>query len=156
MPTENVLVRDCEVVNGHTVFGIGSEISGGVRNVMMKDCTADSVCRVFYLKTNRRRGGFLEDVVCENVRVREAKESVFEIGTDVLYEWADFPDYENRPTKICNITARNLFCADAGRRVKIVGDPASPVEGVNIDNVTAVQVKDLDKLEFCGPVKSQR
>ena len=155
-PTENVLVRDCEVVNGHTVFGIGSEISGGVRNVMMKDCTADSVCRVFYLKTNRRRGGFLEDVVCENVRVREAKESVFEIGTDVLYEWADFPDYENRPTKICNITARNLFCADAGRRVKIVGDPASPVEGVNIDNVTAVQVKDLDKLEFCGPVKSQR
>ena len=104
-PTENVFVRDCEIVNGHTLLGIGSEISGGVRNVLMKDCTAGSIYRVFFLKTNRRRGGFLEDIVCENVSVKRAEFSVFEIDTDVLYEWADFPDYENRTTRIRNITA---------------------------------------------------
>ena len=49
-----------EIVNAHTVLGVGSEISGGVRNVLMKDCTAGDVYRVFYLKTNRRRGGFLD------------------------------------------------------------------------------------------------
>ena len=76
--------------------------------------------------------------------MREAKASVFEIGTDVLYEWADFPDYENRPTKIRNITARNLSCESAGCRVKIVGDPASPVEGVRIDNVTSTRTRKPD------------
>ena len=146
-PTENVLIRDCEIVNAHTLLGVGSEISGGVRNVRMTDCRADSVHRIFYLKTNRRRGGFLEDIVCENVKVREAKVSVFEIATDVLYEWADFPDYENRVTKIRNVTARNLSCESAGWRVKVVGDPKCPVEGVLIDNVTAGRTKNRDMLK---------
>ena len=150
-PTENVFVRDCEIVNGHTLLGVGSEISGGVRNVLMKDCTADSVYRIFYLKTNRRRGGVLENIVCENVKVREAKASVFEIGTDVLYEWADFPDYENRTTKIRDITARNLSCEKAGWRVKVVGDPKCPVEGVKIENVTAAKTANPDVLENVEP-----
>ena len=146
-PTENVFVRDCEIVNGHTLLGIGSEISGGVRNVLMKDCTAGWVGRVFYLKTNRRRGGFLEDIVCENVSVKGAELSVFEIGTDVLYEWADFPDYENRATRIRNITARNISCGTAGRRVRISGDPKSPAEGICVENVTVGTVAEPDVLD---------
>ena len=136
-PTENVLVRDCEIRNAHTVLGIGSEMSGGVRNVRMKDCTAGDVNRVFYLKTNRRRGGFLEDITCENVTARSANASVFEIATDVLYEWADFPDYENRTTRIYGITARNITVGAAKDIVKLHGDPSLPPEKILWYNVVA-------------------
>ena len=139
-PTENVLIRDCEVVAGHTVLGIGSEISGGVRNVLMKDCTAGDVFRVFYLKTNRRRGGFLKDIACENVTARSARASVFEIATDILYEWASFPDYENRTTAISDIKARNLRVGVTKDLVKLVGDPAMPPERISWSGVSASSV----------------
>ena len=107
-PTENVLVRNCTIKNAHTVLGVGSEISGGVRNVRMENCRAETPYRVFYLKTNRRRGGFLENISCENVTCKSVRESVFEIATDVLYEWAKFPDYETAITRISNISAKNI------------------------------------------------
>ncbi len=40
-PSENIVVRDCDILNGHTVLGIGSEISGGVRNIYMTRCKAE-------------------------------------------------------------------------------------------------------------------
>ena len=136
-PTENVFVRDCEIRNAHTVLGIGSEISGGVRNVLMKDCTVGNVYRVFYLKTNRRRGGKLENIACENVSARSAKYSLFEIATDILYEWADFPDYENRTTQISNIHASRIFAESALHDVKIMGDSSFPPSGVRWRDVNA-------------------
>jgi len=139
-PTENVFVRDCTIVDAHTVLGVGSEISGGVRNVLMKDCTAGSVYRVFYLKTNRRRGGFLENIACENVTVDKAAFSMFEIATDILYEWADFPDYENRTTRISDIRAENLSAKEAKRVISLAGDASLPPERIRWRNVSAAKV----------------
>ena len=74
----------------------------------MENCRAETPYRVFYLKTNRRRGGVLENIACEDIAVKSAKVSLFEIATDILYEWADFPDYENRTTRISNIRASRI------------------------------------------------
>jgi lysophospholipase L1-like esterase len=139
-PTENVFVRDCEIVNAHTVLGIGSEISGGVRSVLMKDCTARSVYRVFFLKTNRRRGGVLENIACENVTAEKAIASVFEIDTDVLYEWAKFPDYENRTTRITNIRAENICVQSARDLVKLRGAAELPPEKIRWRNLSAGKI----------------
>ena len=106
----------------------------------MKDCTAGDVYRVFYIKTNRRRGGFLKDITCENVKARSARLSVFEIATDVLYEWADFPDYENRTTKISDIKARNIEVGVTKDLIRLVGDPAMPPERVSWRDVSASSV----------------
>lgn len=47
-PTENIVIRNCDIVEGHTLLGIGSEISGGIRNVYMHDCKVpQSVRRLF-------------------------------------------------------------------------------------------------------------
>ena len=139
-PTENVLVRNCEIRNAHTVLGIGSEISGGVRNVKMKDCTAGDIARVFFLKTNRRRGAFMESISCENVKARRARRSVFEIDTDVLYEWADFPDYENRKTRISHIRAENISVGEAMDVVRICADKDAQPQDVRWRNITAERV----------------
>lgn len=51
-PCENIVIRNCQILKGHTLLGIGSEISGGIRNIYMHDCTApNSVMRLFLLKT---------------------------------------------------------------------------------------------------------
>ena len=139
-PTENVFVRDCEIVNAHTVLGIGSEISGGVRSVLMKDCTAGAVYRVFYLKTNRRRGGTLEDIVCRNLKVEKATASVFEIDADILYEWAKFPDYENRTTRIKDILAEDIRAGSVRDLVRLRGDASLPPENIRWRNLRADRI----------------
>ena len=136
-PTENVLVRNCTIKNAHTVLGVGSEISGGVRNVRMENCRAETPYRVFYLKTNRRRGGFLENISCENVTCKSVRESVFEIATDVLYEWAKFPDYETAITRISNISAKNIRVGRTKDVVVLTGDPRLPPRDIRVDDVVA-------------------
>ena len=139
-PTENVLVRNCYIKDAHTVLGIGSEISGGVRNVRMENCRAETPNRVFYLKTNHRRGGFLEDISCENVVCRKVRNSVFEIATDVLYEWAKFPDYETKLTKIANITAKNITAGTTKDLILLNGDARMLPEKIKAFGLKADQI----------------
>lgn len=143
-PSENIEVRACDVVDGHVLLGIGSEMSGGVRNVYMHDCTMKGdVKNVFYLKTNERRGGFIENIRMEDCQVAGTAQTraVFAIATDVVYQWAKFPTYEVRPTVIRNISARNVSCGEADYLVKIVGDARQPVDGVTLENVTCAKVR---------------
>ena len=132
-PTENVRVRKCEVVNGHGLLVVGSEISGGVRNVMVEDCSCGKVYRVFYVKTNRRRGGTIENVCMRNCKAKEADFAAVCLETDVLYEWAKFPTYEEKLTTIRNLQVDNVTCEKAKYAVYLKGDRDRPVEGVRVN-----------------------
>ncbi len=135
-PTQDVVVRRCEIVQGHCLLGIGSEMAGGVRRVYMHDChSSQAVYRLFYLKTNHRRGGFIEDITLDNVSAARMKR-VFEIDTDVLYQWRDIvPTFETAITRIRNISIRNINCREAEAVFEIRGDQRDPIQGVNIENV---------------------
>ena len=136
MPTQDIVVRNCEIVQGHCLLGIGSEMSGGVRRIYMHDCnSSDQVYRLFYIKTNHRRGGFIEDVTVENVSATKMLR-VFEIDTDVLYQWRDIvPTFETKITHIGNITIRNARAAEADAIYELSGDNRDPIDGVTIENV---------------------
>ena len=139
-------MRDCHIENAHTLLGIGSEISGGVRNIRLQDCTGGDIHRVIFIKTNRRRGATIEDIHVDGVTVGKSKVAVFAIETDVLYEWAKFPTYEERLTRIGNVEVRNVYCSETGRRIKIEGDKDLPVDGIRVSNVVAGKAKDPDKV----------
>src|SRR5689334_18283392 len=63
--------------------------------------------RLLYIKTNRRRGGFVENITMENVEATSTKFGVLGIETDVLYQWRTLvPTYEERLTPIRGITVR--------------------------------------------------
>ncbi len=113
-PSENIVVRDCDILNGHTLLGIGSEISGGVRNIYMTRCKApQNVHRLFFLKTNHRRGGFIENIYLEDIEAGDMLRT-FEVDTDVLYQWKDLvPTYETRITRIDGIHVKNIHCQSA-------------------------------------------
>lgn len=145
VPTENVEIRDCHMSRAHSFFCCGSEISGGVRNVYFHDCSVGTAGELCYIKTNRRRGAFVENIRCENIRADSCINAVA-IGTDVLYEWAKFPDYEIRTTRIGGLSFKNIHCKSAERRIDVVGDAKLPIDGLVLENVRADTVRTGDRL----------
>ena len=140
-PTENVVVSNCTFKFAHTLMGVGSELSGGVRNVYIGDCRIRNSYNLLYVKTNRRRGGVVENITVENIDTDSVKTAVFGVATDVLYQWAKFPDYERRYTKIRNLNVRNVHARCADWAVKVDGDAHEPVEGIRLEDVTVDAVR---------------
>lgn len=140
-PTENIVVRNCHVVRGHCLLGIGSEMSGGVRNVLMENCAAsDTVFRMMYLKTNHRRGGFIDHIYMKHCQGTSAGR-MFEIDTDVLYQWKDLvPTYETRLTRINDIYMEDCQVDRCDAICEINGDPCMPIGTIGLKNLKAGSV----------------
>ena len=154
-PTENVVVRNCRLRNATALVAVGSELSGGVRNVWVHGCTVGTVARLFYVKTNHRRGGFVDNVTVEGVKV-DSTVKLMAVETDVLYQWKAFPDYETRLTKISNLTLADVDCAGARQGVEIAGDPKAPVDGVTFRNVRIGTLQQfLSKIDNAANVRSE-
>jgi len=145
-PCENIVVRNCSILKGHTLLGIGSEMSGGVRNVYMHHCAApNNVYRFFFLKTNHRRGGFIENIYMENVQ-SGSTQRLLEIDTDVLYQWRDLvPTYETRLTRIENIVLRNATCDSTDAVYELKGDARLPIRRVEISGIKVGKVSQFVK-----------
>lgn len=155
-PTENVVVRNCTVVKGHCFLGVGSEMSGGVRNIYMENCEAtDSVFRMMYLKTNHRRGGFIHHVYMKNCKGTCAGR-MFEIDTDVLYQWKDLvPTYETRITSIHDIYMEDCSIERTDAIYEVKGDARNPIRDIYLKNLRIGLVhKFLNKSSNAFNIKS--
>jgi polygalacturonase len=140
-PTENVIVRNCRVGHAAGLVCFGSETAGGIRNVRIYDCRADSGCgEVVRLKTRVGRGGFVEDVLYENIHADGIRQvfnfNMDAFGTTWLPEQFREPAPSAKATPIFrNITVRNLTaknCATAGH---LVGLAQSPLRDITLENV---------------------
>ena len=140
-PCENIVIRHCDILKGHTLLGIGSEMSAGVRNIYMHHCTAaDSVFRVFYAKTNHRRGGFIENIWMKNIKAGKMQR-VLEVDTDVLYQWRDLvPTYKDSITRIQGLYIDSIECERTEAIYDLKGDARLPIQEVSIKNVTVGEV----------------
>ncbi len=145
VPTENVVIRHCTVVEGHQLVAIGSELSAGIRNVYIHDCRFENpkyrLQNVLFIKTNIRRGGFVENIHMENIEAGPVRFSVLGIETDVMYQWKTLvPTYEERLTKISGVHLKNVKVAETGSEpFRILGDKREPVKDVMLDTITIGQ-----------------
>lgn len=144
--TENIVIRNCTMVRGHQLVAIGSELSGGVRNVYLHDCdfTNNKKYKPFnivFIKTNHRRGGFVENIYVENISAEATRDGVLGIDTDVLYQWRDLvPTYEERLTPIRNIRVSNVTVEETSTPFKIQGDERLPIKEIYLENITINKV----------------
>lgn len=145
-PSENIVVRNCTVLQGHVLLGIGSEMSGGVRNVYMHDCEVrDSVFRLFFVKTNHRRGGFVENIWMKRVKA-EAMQRVMEVDMDVLYQWRDLvPTYRDSITRIRGLYMEDVTCKRTQAIYDLKGDARRPIREIELKNITVGEVTDFVK-----------
>ena len=120
MPSKNIIIRRCEMKNGHGGVVVGSEISGGCQNVFAHDCVVDSpeLERVLRIKTNSCRGGIIENINMRNIKVGVCKESVLKINLD--YEPKEVCCRGNFPT-VRNIYMENVTSEQSKYGVQIIG-----------------------------------
>lgn len=109
VPCQNVIVRNCRMEDGHGGIVVGSEISGGFRNLFVENCQMDSpnLDRVVRIKTNTCRGGVVENVYVRNVEVGECREAVLKINLN--YESREQAERGHVPT-VRNVFLENVNC----------------------------------------------
>ena len=107
-PIENVIIRDCDMNDGHGGVTIGSEISGGARNIFAEKCRMDSprLDRALRFKNNAARGGVIERVAMRDVTVGEVAEAV--VAADFFYEEGKNGAFKPvlRDVDVRNVTSR--------------------------------------------------
>ena len=133
VPTENVVIQNCKMKEGHGGVVIGSEISGGVRNVFVEDCIMDSpnLDRALRFKTNSVRGGVLENFFARKIKVGQVAEAVIKV--DFYYEEGDAGSFT--PT-LRNIFVNDLSCEKGQFAIWIRAYERSPVENIHLKNCT--------------------
>jgi unsaturated rhamnogalacturonyl hydrolase len=133
VPTENVIIRRCTMKDGHGGVTIGSEISGGCRNVFVEDCTMDSpnLDRAIRFKSNAVRGGVVENIFVRNVKVGTVGDAVLQI--DFLYE--EGAKGEHKPV-VRNLVIERMQVANAPRVLDVRGFPGSEISGVRLHDST--------------------
>ena len=141
---ENIVIRDCTMKDGHGGVVIGSEISGGARNIFAERCQMDSprLDRVLRLKTNSVRGGVIENVYMRDVTVGQVAEAVVTI--DFFYEEGDAGKY---PPTVRNIEVRKVTSKKSQYAFLLRGYPHAPITGVRVVNCRFDGVEKADVLE---------
>lgn len=132
-PTENVIVRNCTMRDGHGGITIGSEISGGVRNVFAENNRLDSpdLWTALRVKNNASRGGRLENFYFRNTTVGQVSRAVVEI--DFNYE--EGARGEHTPV-VRNYVVENLTCERGSRAVDLQGLDDAPIYDVVMRDCT--------------------
>ena len=152
IPSENIVVENCEMKDGHGGVVMGSEISAGVRNVYVRNCKMDSpeLERAIRIKTNTLRGGFVENVFVKNIQVGQVKEAVLKINT--YYGIYGSQEGEFIPT-IKNIHLEDVQVENGGKfGILIKGRAENLVKNVTLTNVHIKGAKTPLSIENSEPV----
>ncbi|WP_321335125.1 glycoside hydrolase family 28 protein [uncultured Bacteroides sp.] len=134
IPSENIIVKGCEMKDGHGGVVIGSEISGGYRNLFVENCKMDSpeLERVIRIKTNSCRGGTIENVFVRNITVGQCREAVLRIN--LQYENREKCNRGFAPT-VRNVHLQNITCQKSQLGVLIIGlDNPDYVSNISVEN----------------------
>lgn len=134
IPSENIIVRNCRMKNGHGGVVIGSEISGGYRNLFVENCEMDSpeLERVIRIKTNNCRGGLVENIFARNITVGQCKEAILKIN--LVYEPGEVCKRDFPPV-VRNVYLENITCKKSryGVMITALEDDAN-VYNINVTN----------------------
>lgn len=131
-PTEDVTIRRCTVAHAHGGVVIGSETSGGIRRVHFEDCTFDGTDNGFRLKTMRGRGGVVEDVQAENIRIRNVDNAVL-----ITMQYAKTPaePVSERTPRVRDVHLKNITVRGAKHAGLVLGLEEMPVEDVTLTDL---------------------
>lgn len=136
-PSENIVIRGCTMRDGHGGVVLGSEMSGGIRNVFAEDCLMDSpnLERAIRLKSNSMRGGYLENLFVRNIQVGEVSDAVVRIN--LMYD----KDRGQHFPRVSNIHIENVTSEKSKYPLYFVGTKQQPIQNVLIENCTFKNAK---------------
>ncbi|MGG4035979.1 glycoside hydrolase family 28 protein [Paenibacillus cisolokensis] len=180
-PCEHIAIRGCVVYHGHGGFVVGSEMSGGVRDVAVDNCTFIGTDTGLRFKSARGRGGVVERIRVRNIRMTAiAKEAI----TFSLYYGHGGPDQpETAPISeetpvFRDIAFEHIRCVGAHQAIYMKGLPEMPFsnirfrhvhmtakKGISLERVQDAELSDIRivcredppfALRDCGDIRIER
>lgn len=149
-PTENVIIDNCKVFQGHGGFVVGSEMSGGVRNISVSNCQFLGTDVGLRFKSRRGRGGIVENIYVNNINMfdiatesflfdlyyggKSASEAL-EDGDETPTDNTTYTVDETTPV-FRNIYVKNLTSRNARRAMYFNGLPEMNITNINVENTT--------------------
>src|SRR5262245_62125364 len=129
VPAENIVVQDCRMKSGHGGITMGSQCTGGIRNVFAEDCQLDSpqLDIAVRIKNNAVRGGTIENIYVRNLRIGQVRQAALTI--DFYYE--EGPQGTFTPVAR-NIVLEKITMQHAERALNLRGFANAPIRGVTL------------------------
>jgi polygalacturonase len=134
-PAENHTITNCTMLRGHGGVVIGSEMSGGVRDIAVSSCVFDGTDRGVRIKSTRGRGGTVENVQVSNIVVRRIRDEA--IVLTLAYTDAPPEPASERTPHFRNIHISGIS-GDAGQAGLVLGLPEAPIENVSFSDIDLV------------------
>ena len=152
-PCQNVLVKNNIVLHGHGGFVVGSEMSGGVKNIYVTDCTFMGTDVGLRFKSTRGRGGVVEGIYINNINMINIPNEplLFDLfyggkgpGEETEEERAantktDVPPVTEETPAFRDIHISNVYCKGSGRAMFFNGLPEMPIRNVTVKNVVITE-----------------
>ncbi len=163
-PTELFVITDCVVYHAHGGFVIGSEMSGGVKNIFVKNLTFNGTDCGLRFKSVRGRGGVVENIWMEDIRMNNIPTDAINFNLyyfeksikedpqtgEVIVD--KMPVSETTPA-FRNMYFKNIYVNGAKQALKIMGIPEMPVENLQFKNMIirsdiGIQINYTGKIDF--------
>jgi polygalacturonase len=160
VPTEDVLVAGCVVYHAHGGFTIGSEMSGGVRNVRVDNCTFMGTDIGLRFKSTRGRGGVVENIQISNVNMTDIGGAAINFnmyyggkspldGTAGTIE-TNLPPVTEETPQFRNIRIENVTCRGANAAIVLQGLPEMPIRNLVLKNISITSQKGVLAMDADG------
>ncbi|MBE8723055.1 glycoside hydrolase family 28 protein [Sphingobacterium pedocola] len=157
--TEKVIIRRNKVYLGHGGFVVGSEMSGGARDIFVEDCTFMGTDKGIRFKTTRGRGGIVENIHIRNINMSNIRHEAIFFD---MYYWTKpplanevqvIPDVTVETPQIRHVYIENIYCNGAAIGVFVRGLPEMPVQHIYMKNLNltvtkGVEIKDAQYLSL--------
>ncbi|MET9317377.1 glycoside hydrolase family 28 protein [Kribbella sp. NPDC003505] len=137
VPSENILIEDCTLNIRYGAITIGSEMTGGVRNVFVRNCTIGSPNLYFglYIKTNSVRGGFAENIYLRDLDISNLTKEVVSCNF-----YRSEGDVGPLTPRVRNVELRNVNVGHARNAFSIFGYPRSPIQDFRLIDCTYTSI----------------
>ncbi len=168
MPVENVIIRGCTVYSSHGGFVIGSEMSGGARNIYVSNCTFIGADIGIRFKTNRGRGGVVENIFIKDIYMKDipaeailfdmyymAKDPVVLAGEKrdriaIGLPKVEFKTVDETTPVFKNFHISNVYCNGAEKGIFVRGLPEMHVKDIVLENMVLQAKRGIDVQEATG------
>ena len=163
MPVENVIIRGCTVYSSHGGFVIGSEMSGGARNMYVSNCTFIGADIGLRFKTTRGRGGVVENIFIKDIYMKDipaeailfdmyymAKDPVVLAGEKRELPKVEFKTVDETTPVFKNIHISNVYCNGAEKGIFVRGLPEMHVKDIVLENMVLQAKRGIDVQEATG------
>ena len=145
IPCENIIIRNNTVLHGHGGFVVGSEMSGGARNIFIGNCSFIGTDVGLRFKSTRGRGGVVENIYTEDIVMTNIPEEplLFDLfyGKKGKATADSIPPVSEETPIFRDIHIKDIICRGAGRAMYFNGLPEMKIKNIYIDNVSIINAQ---------------